>query len=73
MKYKVGDKVKVVQFKERAIDAPKYTIGNIGTVDAIELDQGEHIYRVTFENDLEGWNYKENQLEIVKGEEDACI
>jgi len=66
MKYKVGDKVKVVQFKERIIDAPKYTIGNIGTVDAIELDQGKHIYHVTFENDLEGWNYKECQLEYVE-------
>ena len=66
MKYKVGDKVKVVKFKERVIDAPKYTIGNIGTVDAIELDQGEHIYHVTFENDIEGWNYKECQLEHVE-------
>ena len=66
MKYKVGDKVKVVKFKVRVIDAPKYTIGNIGTVDAIELDQGKHIYHVTFENDIEGWNYKECQLEHVE-------
>ena len=66
MKYKVGDKVNVVKFKERVIDAPKYTIGNIGTVDAIELDQGKHIYHVTFENDIEGWNYKECQLEHVE-------
>ena len=66
MKYKVGDKVKVVQFKERVIDAPKYTIGSIGVVVNTNLDQGEHIYRVTFENDLEGWNYKECQLEHVE-------
>ena len=66
MKYKVGDKVEVVKFKVRVIDAPKYTIGNIGTVDAIELDQGKHIYHVTFENDIEGWNYKECQLEHVE-------
>ena len=66
MKYKVGDKVKVVQFKETVIDAPEYTVGNIGIVGAINLDQGEHIYRVAFENDLEGWNYKEGQLEHVE-------
>ena len=68
MKFKIGDKVKVVQFTETAIDAPEYTVGDIGTVVSIELDQGDHIYRVTFEDDLEGWNYKEDQLEIVKGE-----
>ena len=66
MKYKVGDKVKVVQFKERAIDAPEYTIGNIGVVVNINLDQGEHIYRVAFENDPEGWDYKEDQLEHIE-------
>ena len=27
MKYKVGDKVKIVQFTETAIDAPEHTIG----------------------------------------------
>ena len=30
MKYKVGDKVKVVQFTETTIDAPEYTVGNPG-------------------------------------------
>ena len=69
MKFKIGDKVKVVQFTETAIDAPEYTVGDIGTVVSIELDQGDHIYRVTFEDGLECWNYKEDQLEIVKGEE----
>ena len=69
MKYKVGDKVKIVQFTETAIDAPEHTIGNIGTVVSIELDQGDHIYRVTFENDLEDWNYKEDQLELIKEKE----
>ena len=67
MKYKVGDKVKIVQFTETAIDAPEETIGNVGTVDAIRLDQDDHIYRVTFENDPEGWNYKEDQLEHIDG------
>ena len=67
MKYKVGDKVKIVQFTETYLDAPEETIGNVGTVDAIRLDQDDHIYRVTFENDPEGWNYKEDQLEHIVG------
>jgi len=67
MKYKVGDKVKIVQFTETYLDAPEETIGNIGTVDAIRLDQDDYIYRVTFENDPEGWNYKEDQLEHIDG------
>ena len=71
MKYKVGDKVKIVQFTETAIDAPKYTIGNIGTVVSFELDQGDHIYRVTFEDDLEDWNYKEDQLKLVEEKGDV--
>lgn len=66
MKFKVGDKVVIVQFTETYLDAPEKTIGNIGTVDAIELDQGGHIYRVTFEDDLEGWNYKTDQLEHIE-------
>jgi hypothetical protein len=70
MKFKVGDKVEIVQFTETSSDAPEETVGDIGTVDAIELDQGDYIYHVTFEDDPEGWNYKESQLEIVKGEED---
>ena len=69
MKFKVGNKVEVVQFTETYLDAPEETVGDIGTVDAIELDQGDYIYHVTFEDDPEGWNYKENQLEIVKGED----
>lgn len=67
MKFKVGDKVVVVLFTETYLDAPDETIGDIGEVDVIELDQGDHIYHVTFEDDLEGWNYKEDQLELVEG------
>lgn len=66
MKFKVGDKVVIVQFTETAIDAPEKTIGGVGTVVSIELDQGDHIYRVTFEVDLGNWNYKEDQLELIK-------
>lgn len=66
MKFKVGDKVEIVQFTETHLDAPKETIGGIGTVDVIELDQGDHIYHVTFEDDPEGWNYKESQLELIE-------
>lgn len=71
MKYKVGDKVKIVQFTETYLDAPEETIGNVGTVDAIRLDQGDHIYRVTFEDDLEDWNYKEDQLKLVEEKGDV--
>lgn len=68
MKYKVGDKVEVVQFTETYLDAPEETVGDIGEVAAIEADQGDHIYHVTFEDDLEGWNYKEDQLEHIDGD-----
>lgn len=70
MKFGIGDKVKVIEFTETAIDAPEETIGDVGEVNAIDLDQGSYLYHVTFQNDPEGWNYKETQLEIVKGEED---
>lgn len=69
MKYKVCDKVEVVQFTETFSDAPEETVGDIGTVDAIELDQGDYIYHVTFEDDPEGWNYKEDQLKLFEGNE----
>ena len=68
MKFGIGDKVKVVPFIETMLDAPIKTIGDVGEVSAIDLDQGDYLYCVTFQNDPEGWNYKENQLEIVKGE-----
>lgn len=70
MKFKVGDKVEVVQFTETHSDAPEETIGGIGTVDAIELDQGDYIYHVTFEYDREGWNYKEDQLKLIEEDEE---
>ena len=70
MKFEIGDKVKVIHFIETVLDAPVKTIGDVGEVNAIDLDQGDYLYRVTFQNDTEGWNYKETQLEIVKGEED---
>ena len=70
MKFGIGDKVKVIHFIETMLDAPIETIGDVGEVNAIDLNQGDYLYRVTFQNDPEGWNYKENQLEIVKGEED---
>lgn len=66
MKFKVGDKVEIVQFTETYLDAPEETIGGIGTVDAIELDQGDYIYYVTVEDDPKGWNYKEDQLKLVE-------
>ena len=69
MKFKVGDKVEIVQFTETFSDAPEETVGDIGTVDAIELDQGDYIYHVTFEDYPEGWNYKEDQLKLVEGNE----
>ena len=69
MKFGIGDKVKVIHFIETVLDAPVKTIGDVGEVNAIDLDQGDYLYRVTFQNDPEGWNYKENQLEIVKGDE----
>ena len=69
MKFGIGDKVKVIHFIETVFDAPANTIGDVGEVNAIDLDQGDYLYHVTFQNDPEGWNYKENQLEIVKGEE----
>ena len=69
MKFKVGNKVEVVQFTETYLDAPEETVGDIGTVDAIELDQGDYIYHVTFEDDPEGWNYTEDQLKLVEGTE----
>ena len=69
MKFGIGDKVKVIHFIETVWDAPVKTIGDVGEVNAIELDQGDYLYRVTFQNDPEGWNYKESQLEIVKGED----
>ena len=65
MKYKVGDKVKIVQFTETAIDAPEHTIGNIGTVVSIELDQGDHIYRVTFEMTLKVGTTKKINLNTL--------
>ena len=68
MKFGIGDKVKVIEFTETALDAPEETIGDVGEVNAIDLDQGDYLYHVTFQNDPEGWNYKENQLEIFKGE-----
>lgn len=71
MKFKVGDKVEIVQFTETHLDAPEETIGDVGIVDAIELDQGDHIYHVTFKNDPEGWNYKEDQLEHIEEKEDV--
>ena len=70
MKFGIGDKVKVIEFTETVLDAPEETIGDVGEVNAIDLDQGDYLYHVTFQNDTEGWNYKETQLEIVKGEED---
>ena len=70
MKFEIGDKVKVLEFIETILDAPVKTIGDVGEVNAIDLDQGDYLYRVTFQNDHEGWNYKETQLEIFKGEED---
>ena len=69
MKFEIGDKVKVIHFIETVLDAPVKTIGDVGEVSAIGLDQGDYLYRVTFQNDLEGWNYKETQLEIFKGED----
>ena len=69
MKFGIGDKVKVIHFIETVFDAPANTIGDVGEVNAIDLDQGDYLYRVTFQNDPKDWNYKENQLEIVKGEE----
>ena len=69
MKFEIGDKVKVIEFIETMLDAPIETIGDVGEVNAIDLDQGKYLYHVTFQNDLRGWNYKENQLEIVKGED----
>ena len=69
MKFKVGDKVEIVQFTETYLDAPEETVGGIGAVDAIELDQGDYIYHVTFEDNPEGWNYKEDQLKLVEGNE----
>lgn len=71
MKFKVDDKVEIVQFTETHLDAPEETIGGVGIVDAIELDQGDHIYHVTFEDDPEGWNYKEDQLELIEEKEDV--
>ena len=70
MKFEIGDKVKVIEFIETMLDAPVKTIGGVGEVNSIDLDQGDYLYNVAFQNDPEGWNYKENQLEIVKGEED---
>ena len=70
MKFEIGDKVKVIEFIETMLDAPIETIGDVGEVNAIDLDQGDYLYHVTFQNDPEGWNYKETQLEIFKGEED---
>ena len=69
MKVEIGDKVKVIEFIETVFDAPEETIGDVGEVNAIELDQGDYLYHVTFQNDPRGWNYKESQLEIVKGED----
>ena len=69
MKFGIGDKVKVIHFIETILDAPVKTIGDVGEVNAIDLDQGDYLYHVTFQNDPEGWNYKETQLEIVKGED----
>ena len=76
MKFEIGDKVKVIEFIEfieTMLDAPIETIGDVGEVNAIDLDQGDYLYHVTFQNDPEGWNYKETQLEIFKGEEDWTI
>ena len=70
MEFGIGDKVKVIHFIETVWDAPVKTIGDVGEVNAIDLDQGDYLYHVTFQNDPEGWNYKETQLEIFKGEED---
>ena len=70
MKFGIGDKVKVIHFTETMLDAFVKTIGDVGEVDAIDLNQGDYLYHVTFQNDPEGWNYKETQLEIFKGEED---
>ena len=69
MKFGIGDKVKVIHFIETVFDASVKTIGDVGEVNAIDLDQGDYLYHVAFQNDPEGWNYKENQLEIVKGED----
>ena len=66
-RFEIGDKVKVIEFIATMLDAPIETIGDVGEVNAIDLDQGDYLYRVAFQNDPEGWNYKENQLEIVKG------
>ena len=69
MKFKVGDKVEIVQFTKTFLSAPEETVGDIGTVDAIELGLGDYIYHVAFEDDPEGWNYKEDQLKLVEGTE----
>ena len=69
MKFGIGDKVKVIHFIETVLDAPTKTIGDVGEVNSIELDQGDYIYHVTFEDDPEGWNYKEDQLKLVEGNE----
>ena len=52
MKYKVGDKVKVVQFTETYLDAPEKTIGNIGTVDNMNSLSGNLFLNVFRKKDI---------------------
>lgn len=67
MEYNIGDTVRIIDDPSASYDGGEYEIGNIATVEAIELNNGRIWYELDieiFDNDQAVWSA--DNLELVR-------